>query len=331
MLSKDIASVVCGLVVATCAGRACAGDGMTWTTLDCPKAYGAYQAAANAIDGSSIVGLYCVRSSSGPKAHGFLYDLATGTWKKLDYPGAVDTMPWGVSGNKIIGGYDSGDPNSAHVFLYDGTNWTTLDRPRAVNVIALGASGGNSLVVYSQPSKPTHGFFYNGKVWTTLDYPGARWTQAEGISRDGSRIIGRYADSANSGRHAYGFCYDVASGTWTAFSYPGADWTNPYGIDGANVVGFYTEKGSKAMRGFLYNLTTTAWTKLDHPDAFTAPGCGTFASGISGNHIVGRYTDTKYHDHAFVLTIPGLAAQPDPAGAGSARGGKQVSLSHRGE
>ncbi len=273
------------------------GSGMTWVTLDYPWAR---YVNANGISGSNVVGFYW--DSTG-NCHGLLHDLATGSWKTLDYPKAARTAAMGISGSNIVGAYyNSRDLNSGHVFLHNlaAGDWKTLDKPDAINAIAIGTSGANTVLVYSQPSKPSHGFFYNGKTWTTLDYPGARWTQTEGISDDGNTIVGRYADSTNTSRHAHGASYDVKTATWTTFSYPRAAWTNPYGTDGTHVVGFYTD-GSRggSFHGFLYNLKDKTWTKLDYPGAKS-----TIARGVSGKKIVGTYTDSKDNDHGFLLTLP---------------------------
>src|SRR5215469_4223673 len=62
-----------------------------------------------------------------------------------------------------------------------------------------------------------------------------------------------------------------------------------WGIDGGNIVGYYTD--GTGDHGFLYNGST--YTTLDDPLATKG---FTHAYGISGNNIVGSYIDaTGFH------------------------------------
>ncbi len=55
--------------------------------------------------------------------------------------------------------------------------------------------------------------------------------------------------------------------TWTTLDHSGATSTTLYGIDGANMVGQYTD--SSGTHGTLYNGST--WTTLNKPGATAAP------------------------------------------------------------
>jgi hypothetical protein len=68
------------------------------------------------------------------------------------------------------------------------------------------------------------------------------------------------------------------------------------GINGSNIVGFYTD-GYLVSHGFLYNGST--WTTLDMPGAYS-----TYAFGIDGNHIVGYYDLGELPAGSFLYTIP---------------------------
>ena len=81
---------------------------------------------------------------------------------------------------------------------------------------------------------------------------------------------------------------------YTTLDVPGAIATYDYGIDGGNIVGYYSD--SRAIHGFSYDGTT--YTTLDVPGA-----TDTFLIGIDGSNIVGYY----YEDgnvHGFLATIP---------------------------
>ncbi len=67
------------------------------------------------------------------------------------------------------------------------------------------------------------------------------------------------------------------------------------GIDGNNIVGYYTNPDNSGG-AFLYNGTT--WTALDYAEAG-----GLAARDILGNRIVGNYYG-DYAQHGFILTIP---------------------------
>jgi hypothetical protein len=78
--------------------------------------------------------------------------------------------------------------------------------------------------------------------------------------------------------------------------------TYAWGIDGRNIVGYYTDKTGD--HGFLYN--GSSYTTLDD-----SLGTDTVASGISGNSIVGSYFDGSIR-HGF-LYQPDVSAVPAPS------------------
>jgi hypothetical protein len=201
------------------------------------------------------------------------------TWIQLDYPGALSTTAYGISGGNIVGYYGVGVTD--HGFLYNGSTWTTLDPPGATSTVALGISGSNIVGQYSDGSGG-HGFLYNGSSWTRLDYPGAIYTQANGIS--GGNIVGYYSDGVTD----HGFLYNGFS--WTTLDPPGTTSTVAIGISGSNIVGQYSD--ASGGHGFLYN--GSSWTRLDYPGAIY-----TQANGISGGNIVGYYSD-GVTDHGFL-------------------------------
>jgi hypothetical protein len=173
------------------------------------------------------------------------------------------TYAQGISGANVVGWYI--DTNgSAHGFLYNDGAYTTLDDPKAVGnytlsglfnsggTYATGISGTNIVGYYTDTNGVTHGFLFNGSTYTTLDDPNAG---------------GPYSE----------FYYDVTGGTWVC------------GIEGNNIVGYYTDNSGN-VHGFIYNGST--YTTLDDPNAIYAAngGDGTFTLGISGSNIVG-YVD----------------------------------------
>jgi len=69
-----------------------------------------------------------------------------------------------------------------------------------------------------------------------------------------------------------------------------------YGIDGANIVGSYTDS-SGTSHGTLYDGST--WNTLDHPGAID-----TQLRGIDGANIVGHYsTNNGLNGHGFLYNV----------------------------
>ena len=94
-----------------------------------------------------------------------------------------------------------------------------------------------------------------------------------------------------------------ATYTWTSHDYPSAANTYLYGIDGANMVGWYSDSSSN-WHGTLYDGST--WTTLDHPSATH----GTYLNGIDGANMVGYYYDSS-GAHGFKVTA--TSPVPEPA------------------
>ena len=93
-----------------------------------------------------------------------------------------------------------------------------------------------------------------------------------------------------------------ATYTWTTHDNPSATSTYLNGIDGANMVGYYTDSGG--THGTHYDGST--WTTLDHPSATH----GTYLNGIDGANMVGYYTDSSGY-HGFMVTA--TSPVPEPA------------------
>ena len=86
-----------------------------------------------------------------------------------------------------------------------------------------------------------------------------------------------------------------AFATYTTLDVPGAISTSAFGIDGGNIVGYYSD-GSGNRHGFSYD--GTAYTTFDVSGASS-----THAYGIDGGNIVGYYTDGS-GTHGFLAVIP---------------------------
>jgi hypothetical protein len=210
----------------------------------------------------------------------------------LDYPGATDTSANGIYKSNIVGYYYD-EAGIVHGFLYDGTNWSTLDYPGAAGSVtaASGIYKGNIVGCYYDEAGIVHGFLYDGMNWSTLDYPGVtNGTEAYGIYK--SNIVGYYYDEAGI---VHGFLYDGTN--WSTLDYPGVagSVTAAYGIYEGNIVGGYSDAQGKG-HGFLYDGTN--WSTLDYPGVTN----GTEAYGIYNGNIVGYYYDVEVNEHGFLAT-----------------------------
>jgi hypothetical protein len=111
-------------------------DGSSFTTLDDPL--GTVGTAIVGLSGSTIVGYY--DTSSTPSRHGFSYTAATFT--TIDDPSGTSTSPTGISNGIIVGSFDI-----SAAFKYDGSTFTTINFPGEQS-FAEGVSGNLIVGVY---------------------------------------------------------------------------------------------------------------------------------------------------------------------------------------
>src|SRR5690242_16884014 len=122
----------------------------------------------------SMFGLVAIAASSPASGN---------TFTTLDYPGALDTYPHGVSGGTVVGSYQNSSPNTAfHGFSYNGSTFATLDFPGATGTVAQDVSGSTVVGSYTDSAHLNHGFIYNGSTFMTLDVPGAAGTAPLAVS-----------------------------------------------------------------------------------------------------------------------------------------------------
>ena len=164
-------------------------------------------------------------------------------------------MVTGAWGNTIVGHIQ--DASGHHGFIYDGTTWTTIDKPGATSTIIYGTNGSKLVGEYYESGSGNHGFSYDGTTWTTIDKPWVGQTLVNGIY--GNKIFGR-ADIWQADIGGYGFIYDGT--TWTTLAKEGAHYTEIKGISGKYIVGNYMQP-SNVWHGFLYD--GTMWSTWIRP------------------------------------------------------------------
>ncbi len=212
-----------------------------------------------------------------------------------------DTFVVGISGQNIVGYWQGAIDSSFHGFLFDGSSYRTIDDPLNAGYSVLTAISGTNMVgYYKDAGGAVHSFLYNGSAFIPIDDPMSgngsnEGTLANGIS--GNKIVGVYRDAAEND---HSFLFDGVN--YSDLSYPGSRGTTAEGIDGNNIVGWF-QNDIGGVFSFLYNGST--WTELDYPDP--DPGhdyVETYASGISGNIIVGNYNSSERQYGSFVAIIP---------------------------
>jgi uncharacterized membrane protein len=80
-------------------------------------------------DLGEIAGTYTDQSGIN---HGYIYKIGEGSFKLIDYPGALDTRVYGINNaGQVVGVFsETGEPGSAfHGFSYDGTTFSILAYP----------------------------------------------------------------------------------------------------------------------------------------------------------------------------------------------------------
>jgi hypothetical protein len=165
--------------------------------------------------------------------------------------------------------------------------WTQLDYPGVgVDTLTLAVSGNIVAGEYSDNYGGGNRFIYNTttKVWTTVNAPSTIF----GI--DGSNIVGEYPISG--GYNSRGYLYNITNQNWTFLDMPGAISTTIRGINGNNLVGYYTDNSGRT-HGLLYDMSTQNWTTIDKPGAST-----TEILGLDGSNLVG-----SYDSHGFIYSM----------------------------
>lgn len=160
-------------------------------------------------------------------------------------------LAFGVNdGGWIVGQYTDSNTGTSPGFVYNGTNFTTLNPVlNATNTFAQGINN-HGLVAgfYSTDGNLTsHGFFYNTTTATYTfaadpNVPNFVFSQILGIN-DHDIAVGYYGDTSTS---QFGFVYDLATKAYLIMSDPnaavinGVSITQITGIDNAGeITGFY--------------------------------------------------------------------------------------------
>ena len=234
----------------------------------------------------------------------------TYTYQTFDYPGAAQTIIWGINDfNEFTGQYTFGS-GTAHAMVYRHGRFEALD-PGVLGNYFSAAGGPNDLgttygAYADDASGLQHGFVIQGTHFATVDFPGHLNSNVDQINVYGT-IAGVYwdADGAFHGVLRQGHDYD------TPVNVAGARETYPLGInDNGEIVG-YSDTNPNLTHGF-YRSANGQFTTIDVPNALATV---TFEINDAGQ-ITGYYVDASGNVHGFVetrgqfrnLDVPGAAS-----------------------
>lgn len=203
--------------------------GGTYSTLDVPASFGPNTVARGINDVGQVVGNYTVLQTVNgfpnlPVQHGFVRSADGTTFTKIDYPGALATIPGGINDSgEIVGGYADAPASGTffvpHGFTLRGGVFTTFDSAcgttgsfaHSINepsaVVGSDSTIANLFNLQAEDGAPDglSGFVMSadGTTFTSIDFPAASelGTQARGMNTAGT-VVGDYADSSDAD-HAF--------------------------------------------------------------------------------------------------------------------------------
>ncbi|MDB6073085.1 MAG: hypothetical protein JWO89_725 [Verrucomicrobiaceae bacterium] len=222
--------------------------------------------------------------------------ITTLTYSNFDAPLASTggiTILRGIGDGVIVGNYIAANHNT-HSFVYDQG---TFSYPASAAFL-IDASGG---AVLGSSWGDAPGFIYQNGTFTPLsfDIDGIIVHDAQGM--DGNSFIGVYQKPLLAPLHGFLSVDGVITkiDDPLAASFGGGrngtfgPSTVPEDIDGTNVVGSFTT--AAGYRGFLFD--GTQYTTIDDPLGVK----GTWATGISGDYVVGYYHTADSRTHGFLF------------------------------
>jgi probable HAF family extracellular repeat protein len=217
-------------------------------------------------DGSTVVG-HSVNAQNHAEA--FVWRAATGMVGLGTLPGDYLSIALGVSGDgSTVVGYS--DVSPSHAFIWTAaTGMVGLGSLHGWASVATGVSGDGSTVVgYVWAVQGDQGYQYEAFVWTAatgmvgLGYlPGFASSAANGVSRDGSRVVGYGFNVNTSSQEA--FVWTAATGMVGLGYLPGAlnpaSYASGVSADGSTVVGWSTNaQGNREAFVLRVNLDPSA-------------------------------------------------------------------------
>lgn len=243
-LRRSVSAIIMTLLLHSGVMHAAQTASCTFNTFSAPSGYSLSQVNGVSDDGT-VVGQLINKSTQQSVA---FHRSASGVITKYAAPQSSTTWLYGRNGTGVNAGYyqASAYPGHLHGFLLQGSTFTAVSHPNAVNtwlfdVNLLGASVGS----FSTSASVVKGFRLVNGVYTTIAYPNALSTYAMAIN-DSGEIVGSYA----SGIVSNGFSWK--NGTFNTINYPYAKYgTALLGVNNSGVIVGNHLSADRAF-GFIY-------------------------------------------------------------------------------
>lgn len=226
-------------------------------------------------------------AASADLRHGYSY-------RTLDYPGASQTIFWGLDDFGRLAGQYTLPGGVAHAMTWGHGQFEAL-APERLGTWFSAAGGptdtGTTFGGYADASGLQHGFVIRRGHFETIDFPGHRNSNVDAVDLAGT-ILGVYWD-ADGVYHGILSC----NGNDTPIDVPGARDTYPLGMnDRGDSVGYW-DAGGAATHGYVRRANGQLAT-MDVPEASS-----TVAFAINGRgQVAGYFKDATGALHGFVKT-----------------------------
>jgi len=215
-------------------------------------------------------------------------------YQTLDFPGASQTIFWGINDFGELAGQYSLPGNAAHAMTYRHGRFEPLD-PDVLGTYFSAAGGpddtGSTFGAYADATGLQHGFTIRQGHFETVDFPGHLNSNVDAISPFGT-ILGVYWD-ADGAFHGILRRY----GSDTPINVAGARDTYPLGLNNKGESVGYWDTNPLVPHGF-YRAANGQLSTIDVPDAAST---ATFAINDRGQ-IAGYYASASGAIHGFVKT-----------------------------
>lgn len=219
------------------------------------------------------------------------------TYQTVDYPGAANTIIWGINDFGQLAGQYNMSGQVAHAMVYRKGRFETLD-PHGLfgdNFAAAGGPNDQGVLfgAYADASSNQHGFVLRHGEVRTIDFGSHLNSNVDYVNVFGV-MAGVYWD-------ADGIFHGVVRDHQhdTPFDVAGARDTYPLGINNAGEIVGYWDTNPSSPHGFLRTPDGLIFS-LDVPDAGSG-GTAAFAINDVGQ-VTGYYADTSGLLHGFVQT-----------------------------
>jgi len=203
-----------------------AAFGGKFLTIDVPPPARTTCTGVNA--SNTISGFYVNPPGQDPPSRGFVYqdrhfvDIG---------PPLSEAVANGLNDlGEVVGQFTSDHEKTYHGFLYDGTNYQTLDVPDADVTSAIGVNNQGLVLVQYGMNGHKHAAIYDGSEYTTIDVPEATDTFPAGINNFGDVSFTWFDARANT--HAA----LLHAGQYYKFMVPNSNETAAGGVNDKDVI-----------------------------------------------------------------------------------------------